>query len=668
MKVRGYWIHFVFLCALIAGVVWAYSNTRAAGLYLDDEANIARNRSLGSLVESLSPPEGIGFSGRPVANFSFALNQLASGDDIEAMRWTNIGLHILCAILVFVLFVKVLKQCDGIESGLAPIVSSIVGLLWAFHPVQTQSVTYLSQRTEIIAALFFLMSLGCYLYGRFGSGGWRFLVLSVLAAWLSVGAKEFVIVLPILVLAIEWIASGRELSVRVFERWWFHLGLATTWVVVAIKVWTTFSTELTSAHGSSLSAMIGDRLGYLAGYVRLSFWPSPLVFDYGANWREPEVTAISVGALGIGLFFFTIWTLVRRKPIALLGVWFFGLAGSTLMAIVVDQPFSENRLYLALLAPCLLVVLAVFRLPRVFAIPILVTLLTAAVGATRERNEVYRNEKVLAADTFSRVPNNQRAQLSLAIAYERDQLYEKAIPLLEDLIRKVPEQVDAFRSLARIFQNNPFREKDAIAAYKRAVELAPKSAPEYLGLGNVLSRSEENTAAAVEAYRTAIRLRPNAPEARLNLAEMFVRRGRLAEAEHEYEEMEKVRPDWPRLYLDWADAIVMHPERRQEARAKYEKALTLDPKLAQAHFKLALIAAEKAGDSPEVEGYYRAALAADPNHIASLYNLGLLLYRDAKRCVEAEAYFKRVLEVDGTIKQAEEMIRKVRAKVAAKAG
>ena len=149
----------LLLGALIAAAaIIAYADSLAVPFLFDDLPSIVQNPSIRHLVDLgtvLSPPalNGATTSGRPLLNLSLALNYALTGTHVGSYHAANLLIHLLAGLTLFGLARRTLcrlklEAADGLAAAIA--------LLWTVHPLQVESVTYIAQRAESLAGLFFL--------------------------------------------------------------------------------------------------------------------------------------------------------------------------------------------------------------------------------------------------------------------------------------------------------------------------------------------------------------------------------------------------------------------------------------------------------------------------------------------------------------------------------
>ncbi|MCX6954267.1 MAG: hypothetical protein NTV51_19115 [Verrucomicrobia bacterium] len=151
------------LAGLAAAAVAAYWNSFSVPLFFDDTASIVKNESIRQLWPIgpvWSPPAAAGTAGRPLLNLSFALNYAAGGLGVWGYHAVNLAIHVAAGWVLFGLVRRTLWQ-PRLRAQFGPAateLAAVVALLWVVHPLQTESVTYVSQRAESLVALFYLLA------------------------------------------------------------------------------------------------------------------------------------------------------------------------------------------------------------------------------------------------------------------------------------------------------------------------------------------------------------------------------------------------------------------------------------------------------------------------------------------------------------------------------
>jgi hypothetical protein len=143
-------------CLIALGTAVVYANSLSAPFIFDDQLAIVENPAIRTIARAATQPANTPLAGRPIAGLSFALNYAATELDPAAYRATNIVVHIACALLLFGIVRRMLSlpRFGPVFTRRAPDLALAVALLWAVHPLATDAVTYVTQRTESLIAMF----------------------------------------------------------------------------------------------------------------------------------------------------------------------------------------------------------------------------------------------------------------------------------------------------------------------------------------------------------------------------------------------------------------------------------------------------------------------------------------------------------------------------------
>jgi len=547
---------------LVAAAALAWSNTLRAPFIFDDRAAIVDNptiRDLGDLGRVLSPPaDGRAVGGRPIVNLTFALNHAWSGDDPWSYHFLNLAIHALAGVVLFGLARRVLSHRattlppGANESGAATTFAFALALLWTLHPLQTESVTCVVQRTESLCGLFYLLVLYALARASAAPRSTPWLVASVAACWLGMGTKEVMVTAPLVALLLDRTFLAGSLAEAWRRRRGYYLALAASWLLLLGLLIGTGGTRGTAAGlGSGVSSWsyLLRQTEAIVHYLRLAVWPRPLVLDYGTKVPASLGEVIGPALVVIALLGATGWALVRRPVAGFFGAAFFLLlAPSSSFVPLAAQTMAERRMYLplaAVLAGVLGVVLARGGRAAWWAV---VMLALVAGEQTWERNEVYRSERALWTDTVAHVPGNVRAQVNLGAALLEAGDLSAAVAAFEQAQRVQPNVPEVHANLCHAYARLG-KFESAVAQGEWAVRLAPDAAAARSSLAEALygwgntQAAARDFAAAITAYRRAVSLAPDYAPARNNLANALLITGAIDEAVAEYREVLRLRPD-----------------------------------------------------------------------------------------------------------------------------
>ncbi len=612
------------MIAMGAATVLVYVRSLGVPFVFDDQPAIVRNasiRHLWPLSIPLNPPNtAAGAAGRPMVNLTLALNYAAGGLTPAGYHAFNLALH-LAAVLVFCAVLRrTLEKIPALRAA-SETLAALAGLLWAVHPIATESVVCVIQRNELLAALFLLLTLYGFIRATEpGAGAGRWQIFSVLCCALGMTSKEVMVGAPLLVGLYDrtFVAGNFREAWR--ARGKFYLGLASTWALLAWLV----------ARHEQRSHTVGFGLGTtpweylvtqcraLALYLKLVMWPHPLVLDYGFE-IAPGLGAVWPQALLIaGLLAAAGWALVRRPAWGFVGAVFFViLAPSSSFLPLTTQTIAEHRMYLPLAAVIAALVIAGWKFaPRAV---VLVGCGVAVVlgGVTLARVEVYRSEERVWRETLVQVPGNARAHASLANVFVREERWPEALGELAEAVRLRPDYADAQNDYANVLARVG-RFDEAIAHYAAAWRLKPAEVDIRYNLALALMQAGR-TGEAIAHFRGVIAAQPRHVDALNNLGVLLHQLGRSTEALKIFEAALAVEPESAASHNNAGIALVALG-RYAEAVTHYERALRAMPVSAALHHNVAL-ALDGARRGAEAIAHEEAALKLQPDFPAAREHL-----------------------------------------------
>lgn len=557
--------------ALIAlAALAAYANSFSGPFVLDDGPSIAGNpsiRHLWPLSGPLAPPAGFGLTveGRPLVNLSLAFNYALSGLHPWSYHALNLLIHLLAGLTLFGVIRRTLAKVNGMASA-ASAAALATALLWTAHPLQTESVTYIAQRSESLMGLCYLLTLYGFIRlsaGGKGRRGWA--TVSILSCLGGMAAKEVMVSAPLVVLLYDrtFVSGSFRAAWRRHGR--FFLGLAATWIVLGLLVIREGSRGGTSGFGVGVSAPAYwlSQLPALVRYLQLAAWPINLVFDYGTEWVSRVGEVIPAALLVSALAAATGWALLGsvqseaaaqpaawRRAAGFAGVWFFAILAPTSLVPGNRQTLAEHRMYLALAPLLATAVVASFWWLRRWAFPgwrSAVALAVAAAillfcGLTARRNRDYRSELALFADTAAKRPRNAYARANYGTALLAAGRPEAAVGQFEAALRLRPAYPIAEDDLGNALLELG-RTAEAIAHYRAALKFDPGLADAHNNLGGALARLGRLAEAEAE-IRAALRLQPDDAEAHNNLGGILAGTNRLDLAVEQFREALRLDPNY----------------------------------------------------------------------------------------------------------------------------
>ncbi|MBY0588961.1 tetratricopeptide repeat protein [bacterium] len=574
--------------ALAATIIVAYSHTLSYPFIFDDVPSIESNQhirmkslSWQAMEEAMTDAP---VAGRPISYLTFALNYWIGGLDVRGFHIVNIAIHFLASLLVYFVSdvtLQLYRATEGIRVGWLnesrrTYIAILAALLFALHPIQIQSVTYLVQRMNSLASMLFLLALWLYILGRLrpmGSARILFWLAAGVAWGLALGSKQIAIVWPVTVLLYEWFFF-QNLSAK-----WLRRGLALFSIVgvillgIAIVEFRVIGSVFNkySVREFTLEERLLTQPRVLATYARLFVLPIPSQYNLLHDVRpsrsvfDPPTTFLAIVAL-IGYTGIAFAMSVRNRLLAFCMLW-------PLVTLVVESSILpleliyEHRMYLPMfgltLATAYVTGRLLLRQPLASWAIVLATVVLVLTSSTVIRNTVWKDHFTLWSDVIKKSPDLARPLVNRAGAHasRSDWLlamndYDKAIQ-----ISPMFDLAWVGRGLARLNTGNvELSIDDFTQGGQRALSSDILTAC-YRNRAQAWSVSG-NPARAIADYRRAIAYEPDDAVSRFNLANAYRLQKNFEDALAQYEECIKRRPDLPSPFNNLAALLTTCADQR----------------------------------------------------------------------------------------------------------
>ena len=577
--------------ALIAlAALLVYWNSLSAPFIFDDHVAIVGNSTLRSPSDAFSQPRDTPLAGRPVVALTFALNYGFSDLNVRTYRTTNVAIHLFCALLMFGIVRRTLLL-PRLRLRFGPSAADVAcaaAVLWVVHPLTTDAVTYVTQRTESLMAMWYLVTLYASLRAHASPSrmGWQ--ALAICACALGMASKESMVTAPIMVVLFDRVFTANSFRDALRTRWRLYAGLALTWGVLATLM---ASGPRAQSVGFSTRTdawiYLLNQARLIARYLRLVLWPSDLVINYGppANYTMSDVLPYAV--IVVAVLVATSLSFRHYPELAFAGAWFFiTLAPSSSFVPISTEVGAERRMYLPLMGIIVALVTVAYRLASTRA-PAARKMLAAAAGvtaialgsATAARNREHASWLTLAQTTLARWPTDV-AHGGVGSELARLGRDEEALPHLQIAARtdarsrynlgvtlyNLGRFDEAIRELAELVRRHPMREE------------APWS---HRVMGQAHAR-QGNWPAAIANLKTTLAMTPHDVEARRLLIDSYgaygtelAMQGRFEEAIAEFRR--GLQLDENRATLRYNLAVALFDKRDVDgAMAEAQRALALD--------------------------------------------------------------------------------------------
>jgi tetratricopeptide (TPR) repeat protein len=581
----------LFGLLLAAVTIFMYQPAWNGGFIWDDDAYVTNN-------ELLTAPDGlrrIWFSLDspsqyfPLVYTTFRIEHVLWGLSPSGYHWVNLLLHIANALLVWRLLARL--HVPG---------AWLAGAIFALHPVQVESVAWITERKNVLMGFFFLLTLLAWVafVDERTKRPWRFYGLALILYVLALSAKTTACTLPAALLLILWLQkkaiNKRRLSQVVpFLILGIGMGLLAVW-------WERYHQGTRGALfalGPIERLLIASRAVWF--YLSKLIWPSNLTFIY-PKWNISPAHPLDYAWLLAGIALCAVIYFARRyvgRGVEVAAAFFVATL-SPVLGFIVLYTFrytfvADHYQYLASIGPIALASAGVatlastFERSRPLILSAAVCLIVTLAVLTWRQAAMYADIEALWRTTLARNPGCWMAHNNLGIVLFQKGDTDEAVAHYRTTLDMQPDFWDAEYNLG-IALLSKGQVDEAIAHCSNAVRIAPNDPDALVALGNALLQKERIDDAIVY-YQKALSLRPDYFLAHHSLGHAFLEKGEI-------------------------DAAISH------CRA----ALLIQPENADAHTNLAIALDEK-GQTAEAVQNYEKALAISPQSVSALTNLAWLL-------------------------------------------
>jgi hypothetical protein len=524
----------VFLLLILASLVFLVYSSNLSGPFIFDDSRIENNPQLHITQLSLKSLAKAGFesspSTRPVSYITFALNYYFNGFHTTGYHLVNICIHILAAIFLFLL-IKTTLNLEPLSSRYSKYswLPFAAALVWAVHPLQTQSVTYIIQRMNSLSAMFYVLALYLYARGRLSEPGakkWLIFSCSLAASVLALGSKETAATLPFFIFLYEWYFF-QDLDIT-----WLKKQLIPATLIIIVFAGLVFlylgthpaATILSSYSGRdfTLPQRLLTEFRVVVFYLGLLFFPYPSrlnldhYFTLSTGLVSPLTTLSSLAFLVL-LCGLAVISARQHRLLSFCIFWFLG-------NLVIESSFIgleiifEHRNYLPSMMAILLIVSSIFQYfpkPSWLRIAIICSIVIVLSFWTYNRNSVWNDKVSLWGDCVAKSPRKARPHNNLGVALKNRGELTKAVEHFQATVKLDPKFGEAYNNLGNTFMLLG-RFDDAFDNYFTALQVNPDNPKVHANLGNAFMK-QWRIEKAIYHYREALRLQPYDQEIRLNL-------------------------------------------------------------------------------------------------------------------------------------------------------
>ena len=552
---------------------------------------------------------------------------------------TNVLFHAASTVLLFL----ILRRMTG-----ALWRSAFVAAVFGIHPLRVESVAWVSERKDVLATFFFMLTLGAYArYARNPNSLGRYLTV---AGFFGLGllCKPTAVALPFVLLLLDYWPLNRfaapmpacSTGTPIAQPGCFgiprrlileKIPLVALAAVACVAAYFAQGKAVVSIAKIPMAWRIGNVFISCVVYLRQMVWPTGLAIYYpypeksDLLWEAALCFVLLAGICGGVL---ALW---RKHPWLLAGwFWYLGMLAPVIGIVAVNpSAHGDRNTYLPQIGLCVLLAWAAEDWSAGWKSwrPALGGLMVVFIGALMVcgRNQVlyWKDSETLWKRALACTFSNSAAHNNLGQAlYQKGEL-EEAIRQYKQALEINPAYKDAQNNLGvALFAKGDLEE--AIAQYRKALEINPDDAGSLSNLGLAFLKKGDLDE-AITQYRKVLKINPNLAEARSNLGLALFRKGDQEQAIAQYREVLKIRPDDAGAYNNLGLALVKEGQ-LDEAIAQYRKALEIKPDYAEIHGNLGDALARK-GNLEDGIAQFQKAVALQPDLAEARDNLGKALLR-----------------------------------------
>ena len=613
----------IFALFLMAVTIFAYRPAWHGGFLWDDDDYIINNQLLTAadgwqrIWFSLDSPSQY----FPLTYSTFRIEHALWGLNTTGYHWVNLLLHVGNALLVWAVLARL--RVPG---------SWLAATIFALHPVQVESVAWITERKNVLMGFFFLLTLLAWIafVDERTRRQWIFYCLALILCVLALSAKATACTLPAALLLILWlqkkpITMGRLTQIIPFVVLGVGIGLLAVW-------WERYHQGTNRDVFTFLSPieriLVASRAIWF--YLIKIFWPSNLTFIY-PRWNISPADLINYVWLAAGIAACVAIYFLRRyvgRSVEVAAAFFVATLSPVLgfiMLFTFRYTFvADHYQYLACIGPISLASAGIFSLSdkftqyRTVIVSAALLIVTSLGMLTWRQAATYADIETLWRTTLAKNPECWMAHTNIGLV-----LFQKG-------------QID-----------------DAIAHYRSALQMQPDWWDAEYNLGTALLAKGQVDEAILHCEK-AVAMRPTDPDAQVSLANLLLQKGRIDEAIAHYQKAITVRPNDFLARYGLGHALLEKGE-LDSAIQVCRSALLLRPSDADCHTTLA-IALEEKGNPAEASEHYNKALELAPKSIPTLTNLAWLMatsqdasLRNGSKAVELAAQADRLVGGTNTL-------------------
>jgi tetratricopeptide (TPR) repeat protein len=605
------------ICLIFVLSLLVYANTCFNDFIWDDEVAVQKNlsiRSLGNCAKFFTHPESVALNSlsceiyRPLRTLSFAIDFKLDGDNPFIYHFTNIFLHGLVCILIYYLVILLINSFFQVnflpsDENIGKIshkffnsfdkrsIPFVTALIFALHPIHTESVAWICGRADILSFMFFILSLIFMIKdGLFHSGKGRplYFCLGITAYLLALFSKEMVITLPIILILYEIIfrhkLGSQYIKIRILR--YLPFFIIAVWYFIIRGIILGRVSQCLYWEGSAYRTFLA-MTHVIIRYLKLIIIPFNLSVDHYNYIKVPfglglyEILNI---LLIIGTIFISFVFLIKKKQsLFTFGIfWFFIILLPVMNIIPIKALIAERFLYIPSLGLCLIIAVLLTKLrPKILFIGVLLALLFFYFLITFNRNRDWQNRQTLWQATLKTNPKSCLALVNMASVYADKEEYSQALEFCQKAVKLDPKYFPAYITMGNAYFG--LRKYDiALKLYQKANSFPDVPARYHCRLYNYISIIlifQKKYDQAIKICEKGLRFKCYYPALYLTLARAYSNKKMLDKALYYYKIAIDKNLEYRKSPIIYNEIAELYAKKKEMPNAfKYwQKALEFDP-------------------------------------------------------------------------------------------
>src|SRR6266568_5648939 len=596
-------------------------------VYVYDNPLITKGLTVGGAIGAFTHSHARNW--HPLTTMSHMLDCQLYGLKAGGHHFSNVLLHTVAVLLLF----AVLRDMTGAFWR-----SAFVAALFAIHPLHVESVAWISERKDVLSAVFFMLTLGAYVrYVRSPSIG-RYLTMSILFA-LGLMSKPMLVTVPLVLLLLDYWplqrfggrSSIRRLALEKIPLLALSVasGLATLWVQ---------QSSVARTEQLPLIWRVANGLVTYAIYLKQMIWPVGLAVFYPHPGDQLPVWEIGLAIVLLALVSAAAIALRHKRPYLLTGwFWYLVMLLPVIGLIQVgSQAHADRYTYLPQIGLYLLLAWAIRDAltsrfatgrirrgglqRRILAVTASLAIIALAWCAHVQASH-WRNGESLWGHALAVTSGNFMAHDGLGQCLANRGRLDEAIDQFQKALNIAPGYPEIETNLILALTRKG-RTDEAITHLQTLLKEYPNDAQAHYDLGNALLR-KGNSQDAIAAYEKTLSIQARYPAAHYNLGIALDQNGQIDEAIAHYREAVQEQPNYPKAYYLLGNDL-LHKGRVDDAIAAYEQALKSRLTYPEAENNIGLAFLQK-GRPSEAIAHWQNALAGQSDSVDTLNNLAWVL-------------------------------------------